>query len=134
MEKEVWVTCDGREFESKHEAEFYEETLKHKEDLNRFRIEGPKLFPYTNDRPAMADPGYEWYRVNSDDDLVIFRRLLGKIHRTRIPNLQRDEHASYPVYIAYNPFRNRLIDLSELRSIHERTEAEWEELLSALGA
>lgn len=129
IKTDIYITKDGQEYQTKKQAEEHEIMIDISEQLRKYRIEGPKFLPYNQDPPMMADTGYEWYKAENQKELASLIHLLSKQHK-RIH--YSPIGTGFPVIIAYNSFRNKMIDIENLRAIRDRYEQEWNELLNAI--
>lgn len=73
--KIVYETNDGKTFDTKEEAQAYEDQLNMFKAIKQFKVKGPE----TSHRILeYSDLPYLWYRLNNDAEAAQFSALLGR--------------------------------------------------------
>ena len=130
IEKQIYVTEDGKKFEEKKDAIAHEELLAEKQALDKYRIDGPRFLMYLNDSPLKIDTGYDWYKVESPTELVELLHLLEQTYNRKV--YYAPKGSGFPIYLAYSEVRRKIVDFDYLAELHEKHQIQWAEFKKEL--
>ena len=125
----AYVAADGKQFNSRSEAEKYEGLLAVLEKLQKYAVDGPKFTPYDGIRLRSYE--WQWFKVNNADELdelMLGLQSYGAFWCKGSLSGVRGT-CKFPEYICYSNSFHEINCLTDLQARHEKEMKCWDEFI-----